>query len=86
MKNKIFFFTDYEGFRNIQKALFTDSIPTAADRSFIVPATLTQGIYDPRSGNTYAAGSTIPQSAVTPFAQKVLNDLPGGFPYAGKYP
>jgi hypothetical protein len=76
VKNKIFFFGDYEGFRNIQKVLFTDSIPSASDRAFVVPSTLTQGVYDPRSGATYAAGSTIPLSVVTPFAQKVLGDLP----------
>lgn len=76
IKNKIFFFTDYEGFRNIQKVLFVDSIPSASDRAFVVPATLSQGITDPRTGANYAAGSTIPLSAVTPFAQKVLSQLP----------
>jgi hypothetical protein len=69
VKNKIFFFADYEGFRNIQKLLNFDSIPTISDRAGILPVP----VVNPLTGTVYAAGTPIP---MIPFARKVLNDLP----------
>jgi hypothetical protein len=69
VKNKIFFFADYEGFRNIQKLLNFDSIPTISDRAGILPVP----VVNPLTGTVYAAGTAIP---MIPFARKVLNDLP----------
>ena len=63
------FFADYEGFRNLQKTLNFDSLPTAADRTGILPVT----VVNPLTGSVYAAGTQIP---MTPFAQKVLTQLP----------
>ena len=37
IKNKLFFFTDYEGFRQLQRFLNFDSLPTSNDRSGILP-------------------------------------------------
>ncbi len=37
VKNKLFFFADYEGFRQLQRYLNTDSIPTLNDRQGILP-------------------------------------------------
>lgn len=69
IKDRTFFFGDYEGFRQIQKNLVFSTIPTLALRSGI----FTVDVRDPYSGTVYAAGSAIP---LTPFARKVLAELP----------
>ena len=69
VKNRIFYFADYEGFRNLQKVVNIDSIPTLLDRQGVLPVT----VVNPATGAVYPAGSVIP---MTSFAQKVLNDLP----------
>jgi hypothetical protein len=69
IRNKVFFFADYEGFRNIQKVLNFGTIPTLNDRAGILPVT----VANPLSGTVYPAGAPIP---MTSFARKVLNDLP----------
>ena len=69
IKDRTFFFGDYEGFRQIQKNLVRSNLPTLAQRQGI----LTVAVRNPLTGITYAAGEQIP---LTPFAQKVLNELP----------
>lgn len=71
-KNRIFFFTDYEGYRQLQNYNNYDSIPTATDRTGILPYT----VVDPLTGVTYTAGTQIPIATLNPFAGKVLGDLP----------
>ncbi len=73
IKNKLFFFADYEGFRQLQRYLNSDSIPTASDRSGILPV----DVVNPLTGNVYTAGTQIPVSQLNPFAATVLNALPG---------
>jgi hypothetical protein len=70
MKNRAFFFGDYEGFVQDQKVTSFASIPTAANRQGILPV----AVRDPRTGITYPAGTPIP---MTGFAQQVLAGLPG---------
>jgi Carboxypeptidase regulatory-like domain/TonB dependent receptor/TonB-dependent Receptor Plug Domain len=72
IKNKIFFFTDYEGYRQVQKYNNFDSIPTASDRAGILPVP----VVNPLTGVVYAAGTQIPIAALNPFAATVLNNLP----------
>ncbi len=72
IKNKLFFFADYEGYRQLQRYLNFDSIPSLAERSGILPQT----VYDPLNKTTYAAGTQIPISQLNPFAATVLNNLP----------
>ena len=72
IKNKLFFFGDYEGFRQLQRFLNFDSIPTSNDRSGILPNT----VVNPLTGVVYKAGTQIPLSQVNPFAAKVLGQLP----------
>ena len=60
VKNKIFFFGDYEGFRNIQKVLNFDTIPNLTDRSGVLPV----AVVNPLTGTVYAAGTPIPMIAV----------------------
>src|SRR5262249_9030053 len=69
IKDHTFFFLDYEGFRQISKALVFSALPTLAQRNGI----LAVDVRDPLTGNTYKAGTTIP---MTDFARKVLADLP----------
>ena len=69
IRDKTFFFGDYEGFRQIQKNLVYSNIPTLAQRQGV----LTVAVRNPLTGTTYAAGTPLP---LTAFAQKVLNDLP----------
>jgi len=72
IKNKLFFFADYEGFRQLQRYLNFDSIPSLNDRSGILPVTVT----DPLTHAIYPAGSQIPISQLNPFAAQVLSALP----------
>src|SRR5215468_1885047 len=69
IKDRTFFFGDYEGFRQIQKNLVFSTIPTLAQRQGI----LTVAVHDPVTGTDYAAGTPIP---MTNFARKVLAELP----------
>ncbi|MEO5923443.1 MAG: TonB-dependent receptor [Bryobacteraceae bacterium] len=69
IRNKAFFFGDYEGFRSIAKTLTFASIPTLNERQGILPV----AVVNPQTGQTYAAGTAIPMTA---FARKVLGDLP----------
>jgi hypothetical protein len=78
IKNKLFFFGDYEGQRQLQRYLNFDSIPDMNDRNAILinPAN-GQGVtvYDPITHGLYPSGQ-IPPSVINPFAQTVLNNLP----------
>ncbi|MGA2268307.1 MAG: TonB-dependent receptor [Bryobacteraceae bacterium] len=69
VKNRIFFFGDYEGYRSLQTALNFDTIPNMNDRAGILPV----AVVNPLTGVVYPAGTAIPMIA---FARKVLNDLP----------
>jgi hypothetical protein len=71
IRNKTFFFVDYEGFRQISRVFTAASIPTMEQRRGI----LGRPILNPLTGELYANG-VIPASAITPFARKVLADLP----------
>jgi hypothetical protein len=69
IKDRTFFFGDYEGFRQIQKNLVFSNLPTLAQRNGI----LTVAVRNPFTGDVIPAGTQIP---LTAFAQKVLNQLP----------
>jgi hypothetical protein len=69
IKDHTFFFLDYEGFRQISKALVFSQLPTLAQRNGI----LAVDVRDPLTGATYKAGTSIP---MTNFARKVLAELP----------
>jgi hypothetical protein len=69
IKNKAFFFFDYEGFRQDKKQTVFSTIPTAAQASGILDV----AVRDPRTGVMYPAGTPIPMTA---FARTVLGALP----------
>ncbi|HTS29829.1 MAG TPA: TonB-dependent receptor, partial [Bryobacteraceae bacterium] len=56
VKNKLFFFADYEGFRQLQRYLNFDSIPSMTDRQGILPVT----VANPLTGAVYPANTQIP--------------------------
>jgi hypothetical protein len=72
VQNKLFFFADYEGFRQLQRYLNFDSIPDATDRAGILPVT----VANPLTGAVYPANTQIPVAQLNPFAATVLAGLP----------
>lgn len=71
-KNRAFFFLDYEGFRQVRRVVSLSTLPTMAERQGIFPAP----VRNPITGQTFAAGTPIPVSQITPFAARVLSELP----------
>ncbi|MBM3753358.1 MAG: TonB-dependent receptor [Acidobacteria bacterium] len=72
VRNKAFFFSNYEGFRERQKFTVFRNLPTLADRS----ATFNIPVTNPLTGALYPANTPIPPTAITPFARTVLGNLP----------
>ncbi|MGB7721045.1 MAG: TonB-dependent receptor [Bryobacteraceae bacterium] len=72
IKNKLFFFVDYEGYRQLQRYLNFDSIPSMTDRQGILPVT----VVNPLTGVVYPANTQIPVAQLNPFAAAVLAGLP----------
>ena len=74
LKDKLFFFADYEGFRRLAHPLLFASVPTTAmDRGDF--SAYGVAISNPLTGTSYANG-IIPQSAFTPLAAAVLSEMP----------
>jgi hypothetical protein len=69
VKNKAFFFADWEGFRQTRGQTASTTIPTMDQRRGI----LAVDIVNPLTGQAFPAGTTIPMTA---FARKVLTELP----------
>jgi outer membrane receptor protein involved in Fe transport len=70
IRDRAFFFVDYEGFRQVQRSIRFASIPTLDQRAGI----LGKNVRNPLTGETYTGG--VPDGAITPFAKKVLAALP----------
>ena len=71
LRNRSFFFVNYEGFRQTSSTVTFASVPTMAQRQGIMGRPIT----NPLTGAVYADG-VIPASAITPFARSVLDGLP----------
>jgi hypothetical protein len=69
VRNKAFFFADFEGFRQTRGQTASQTIATMTQRQGI----LAFDTVNPLTGQIFPAGTPIP---ITPFARKVLNDLP----------
>jgi hypothetical protein len=69
VRNRAFFFSDFEGFRQSQKNVAFSTIPNETLRQGILPV----AVRNPYTGEIYAAGTPVP---MTPFARKVLSELP----------
>lgn len=70
-KDKMFFFADYEGFRRVERTLQFASIPTLEQRAGNIGVPIVNAL----TGTPYPNGQ-LPASEITPFARKVLGDLP----------
>jgi len=68
LKDKMFFFLDYEGLRSITSPLFVLTLPTQNELAgnFVVP------VRNPVTGVVYAAGSPLPSGAINPLAAQVV--------------
>jgi hypothetical protein len=69
VRNRAFFFADYEGFRQTRGLPGFTTIADMQQRQGIV----TVPVVNPLTGQTYAAGTPLPMTA---FARKVLTELP----------
>jgi hypothetical protein len=86
IKDKLFYFVDYEGFRQTLKPLSVFTLPTLDELNgkLVVP------VKNPITGATYAAGTTIPASAINPISAQIIGffkQIPGlpqsGLPSTG---
>ena len=71
VKNRYFFFADYEGYRRISRQLTFATIPTMEQRDGILGI----AVRNPVTGEEFPNG-VVPISKMTSFARKVLTDLP----------
>ena len=69
IKDKLFFFVDYEGFRQKLTTLTTLTLPTENELNGI----LVVPVQNPITGETYAKGTPIPQSAINPLSAQIIN-------------
>jgi outer membrane receptor protein involved in Fe transport len=69
VKNRLFGFGYYEGYRNTKGTTDTRVVPTQAERNGI----FTASIRDPLTGQPFA-NNTIPTDRINPISQKLLND------------
>jgi hypothetical protein len=68
VKDKLFFFVDYEGFRQTLKPLSVLTLPTQNEINGI----LVVPVKNATTGVTYAAGTPIPSVAINPLSAQVL--------------
>jgi hypothetical protein len=69
VRDRSFFFMDYEGFRQTRRTVTFSTIPTLEQRQGV----LSVPVVNPFTGQLYAAGTSIP---MTDFARRVLAELP----------
>ncbi len=67
-KDKLFFFLDYEGFRQVLKPLSVLTLPTQDELNGI----LAVPVKNATTGAAYAAGTAIPANAINPLSAQIL--------------
>jgi hypothetical protein len=69
VKNKLFYFVDYEGFRQTLKPLSVGTVPTLNELNgvLVVP------VQNPLTGVVYPANTPIPVSAISPISQQIIS-------------
>jgi hypothetical protein len=79
--DKLFYFLDYEGFRQTLTPLSVLTLPTKNELSGILVA----NVKNPITGQTYAAGTQIPSSAFNPLSAQIVSyfDKIQGLPQSG---
>jgi len=71
LRNRMFFFADYEGYRRISRYLQFSNLPSMDLRQ----GKIGRGFVDPITGVTYSDG-VLPAFRISPFARKVMDELP----------
>ncbi len=68
VSNKLFFFVDYEGFRQTLRPLYVLTLPTQNELNgnLVVP------VRNPVTGKVYPAGTTIPSGDINPLSAQIL--------------
>jgi hypothetical protein len=74
LRNRVFFFGDYQGLRQDQGRTFLFTVPTAELRRGDLSA-LSSRIFDPLTGQEFA-GNIIPDGRINPIARQVANLYP----------
>ncbi|HEY2467705.1 MAG TPA: TonB-dependent receptor [Terracidiphilus sp.] len=71
VKNKLFFFLDYEGFRQTLKPLYVLTLPTQDELNgnLVVP------VRNPVTGDVYPAGTPIPSNAINPLSAQIIGNF-----------
>src|SRR5271170_7659148 len=69
MKDKLFFFLDYEGFRQTLRPLSVLTLPTQNELNGI----LVVPVKDPTTGVVYPANTAIPAGVINPLSAKILS-------------
>jgi hypothetical protein len=76
LKNKLFYFVDYEGFRQTLKPLTVLTLPTQNELNGVLVVPVQNSI----TGAVYPAGTPIPASAINPISQQIVGffkQIPG---------
>src|SRR3984885_706863 len=68
LKNRIFYFLDYEGFRQLLKTLTPLTLPTQNE----INADLVVPVRNPITGVVYPANTPLPAAAINPLAAQIL--------------
>jgi hypothetical protein len=76
LKDRLFFFLDYEGFRQVLKPLSVLTLPTQNELNGI----LVVPVKDALTGTVYPAGAQIPVSAMNPLSVQIINYFKQFFP------
>ncbi len=81
LHDKLFFFLDYEGFRQVLKPLSVLTLPTLNELNGVLVST----VRNPLTGAVYPAGKPIPQSAINPLSAQIISAFRAvpGLPTAG---
>ena len=68
-QNKVFFFVDYEGFRQVLRTLSVLTLPTQSELkgTFVVP------VRNPVTGVVYPANTPLPAGAINPLAAQIVS-------------
>lgn len=77
----LFFFFDYEGFRQLLKPLSVATLPTQNELNGV----LVVGVRNPVTGAVYPAGSPLPNAAINPLSRQIVSYFKqiGGLPVSG---
>jgi hypothetical protein len=76
IKDRLFFFLDYEGFRQVLKPLSVLTLPTQNELNGILVVPVKNQI----TGTVYPANAAIPASAINPLSQQIIGFFKEFFP------